>query len=312
MDGGLLSLGATSEDWMHFDLVLGLGSNLLPCVPASPDVKTAEGSALVGKIGKIPSMINSRGEAHGLLAWNSREIYPTEVAQWSADRRLNMCVRTGPISGIYAFDIDIEDERSQDVNKLIQAGLPNLPARCRPNSYKRLLMFRMEEPCKKRKIKLDDNPRGPAIELLADGQQFVACGTHSSGVRYHWALELPSTIPTITLAQLDSIWTTLTSKYAKTSSTPAARTAAAATATTENQSEVMTKISDEDWKYLIECLKFLVPHAADEQVWAEIGMGLLSIKDCGKPVKQLWLDFSRKAPNWEEGSAEQWWEAHAS
>jgi hypothetical protein len=66
-----------------------------------------------------------------------------------------------------------------DVHKLIQVGLPSdLPARVRANSRKRLLMFRMEEPCKKRKIKLDANPRGPAIELLADGQQFVACGTH--------------------------------------------------------------------------------------------------------------------------------------
>jgi len=36
-------------------------------------------------------------------------------------------------------------------------------------------------------------------------------------------------------------------------------------------------------------------------------MALLSIKDCGKPVRQLWLDFSKKAPNWQDGAAEQWW-----
>ena len=49
-----MSLGATAEDWLQFDLVLGLGANLLPCVPASPDVKVLEGSALAGKAGKDP------------------------------------------------------------------------------------------------------------------------------------------------------------------------------------------------------------------------------------------------------------------
>jgi hypothetical protein len=316
-----MSLGASAEDWAHFDLILGLGTNLLPCVPASPDVKVAEGSALAGKVGKIPSMINGRGEAHGLLAWQKREIASSEVQYWSSDRRLNMCVRTGPISGIYAFDIDIESTLASEVHELIELELGRLlpissrddgnilPERSRENSLKTLLMFRMEEPCKKRKIKLDANPKGQAIELLADGQQFVACGTHSSGSRYRWFPELPSSIPTITLAQLDSLWKTLTTSYAKSAPMPAAPTAAAQP-TDSSQVEVMTAISEEDWRHLIDCLKFLVPHAADEQVWAEIGMALLSIKDSGKPVKQLWLDFSKKAPNWQEGAAEQWWETH--
>jgi hypothetical protein len=304
------NLGAIAEEWAHFDFVLGLGANLLPCVPYSADVKVFPGSALEGKMGKIPSAFNGLGEAHGLKDWQKREIAPWEVAQWSNDRRLNLCVRTGPISGICAFDIDIEDERADNINEDIDRALDEcLPTRVRDNSAKRLLMFRMEEPCKKRKIKLDDNPKGPAIEMLADGQQFVACGTHSSGVRYRWTPELPSSIPTITLAQLDTIWTTLTSRYAATISSPAST--APARAVTDQTTEVLTTISDEDWRHLIECLRFLLPHAADEQVWAEIGMALLSIKDCGKPVRQLWLDFSKKAPNWQDGAAEQWWESHA-
>jgi hypothetical protein len=306
-----MSLGATAEDWLHFDLVLGLGSNLLPCVPASPDVKVLEGSALEGKIGKIPSQYNSRDEAHGLLGWQKRYIMQNEVAAWSKDRRLNLCVRTGPISGIYAFDIDIDHENADDVRDMIEDAAGELPVRTRSNGFKMLLMFRMEETCKKRKIKLDDHPRGPAIELLADGQQFVACGTHSSGSRYRWTPELPSSIPTITLDQLESIWSTLTTKYAKTPSTSAAPTVQAQ-ATTVSNTETLTTISEEDWQHLINCLRFLVPHAGDEQVWAEIGMALLSIKGSGKPVKQLWLDFSRKAPNWQDGAAEAWWVAHAS
>src|SRR5271166_1679863 len=158
-----MSLGATLDEWSHFDFVLGLGANLLPCVPGSPGVKVLEGSALAGKVGKIPSMFNKYGEAHGLLAWQKREIMPSELQGWRLDSRLNMCVRTGPISGIYAFDIDIDDPRVNEIAGEIIETLGAFPERRRDNSRKTLLMFRMEESCKKRKIKLDDHPKGPAI-----------------------------------------------------------------------------------------------------------------------------------------------------
>jgi hypothetical protein len=301
-----MSLGATLDEWGHFDFVLGLGANLLPCVPASPDVKVLEGSALAGKVGKIPSMFNARGEAHGLLAWQKREIMPSEIVEWSADRRLNMCVRTGPISGVYAFDIDIDDTRAFQVQHRIEDGLDRVipPSRVRENSRKRLLMFRMEEPCKKRKIKLDANPRGPAIELLADGQQFVACGTHSSGVRYRWAPELPSSMPTITLAQLNQVWETLTSRYAKTTPTSAAPTVPAK-ASVDQTTEVLTEINETDWQHLLSCLRFLLDKVQDNDTWSEVGYALLSLRR-----QDLWLDFSRKAVGYEPGAAEAWWGAH--
>ena len=141
------NLGATLDEWSHFDFVLGLGANLLPCVPATPDVRVLEGSALADKVGKLPSMYNGRGEAHGLLAWNSREISASEVAQWSADRRLNMCLRLGPISGCYAFDIDEDDPaKAEEIAKLIEAQLGiKLPRRGRANSGKCSLLFRLEK-----------------------------------------------------------------------------------------------------------------------------------------------------------------------
>lgn len=141
------NLGATLDEWGHFDFVLGLGANLLPCVPASPDVRVLEGSALAGKVGKLPSMYNARGEAHGLLAWNSREIMPSEVAQWSADRRLNICLRLGPGSGCYVFDIDEDDPaKAEEIVQMIEAQLGvKLPRRGRANSGKCSLLFRLEK-----------------------------------------------------------------------------------------------------------------------------------------------------------------------
>jgi hypothetical protein len=306
-----MSLGATLEEWLHFDLVLDLGNNLLPCVPAGLDVKVVEGSQLAGKLGKIPSAINGAGEAHGLKDWQKREIAPWEVTQWSNDRRLNLCVRTGPISGLYAFDIDIDDERAVAVHALIEMTLRGhmmLPRRWRENSKKALLVFRMEGECKKRKIKLDDNPRGPAIELLADGQQFVACGSHASGVRYLWDLGLPSTIPKISLDQLNQIWSTLTTSYATTTSTTGQPTAAA-TGSATGPSEVQRAISESDWQYLIECLRFLLDKVQDNDSWSAVGYSLLSLQG-SRPAEQLWLDFSRKAVGYEPGAAEAWWQAH--
>jgi hypothetical protein len=306
-----VSLGASLDEWSHFDFVLGLGANLLPCVPASPDVKVAEGSALAGKIGKIPSMFNGRGEAHGLTGWQKREIEPQEVAHWARDRRLNLCVRTGPVSGVYAFDIDIDDPRALEVAALIEGALGEevTPARIRENSSKKLMMFRMEETCKKRKIKLDDQSTGPAIELLAQGQQFVACGTHASGARYRWHPELPSFIPTLTLDRLNSIWTLLTQRYATTTSTHAALTVPAKVSE-ESTTEVLTQIDDEGWQRLLESLRYLLDKVQDNDSWSECGYALLSLQSSGRPAEQLWLDFSRKAVGYEPGAAEAWWQAH--
>jgi len=303
-----LNLGASAEDWAHFDFVLGLGANLLPCVPASPDVKVQEGSQLVGKVGKIPSMFNGRGEAHGLTGWQKREIAPSEVQYWSSDRRLNMCVRTGPISNIYAFDIDIDNVEAINTRHEIEHQIGHLPTRVRPNTHKMLMMFRMEEPCKKRKIKLDNQPRGPAIEMLGDGQQFVACGTHSSGGRYHWMHGLPSSIPTITLGQLNQIWTQLSKTYATTPTTSAAPTAPAQAPSTET-TELMRAISEEDWQHLIQCLRFMLDKVSENDTWSEVGYALLSLIG-SRPAESLWLDFSAKAVGFEPGAAQLWWNAH--
>jgi hypothetical protein len=139
------SLGATPDDWFHFDFVLGLGANLLPCVPAAEGVRVLKGSALEGKVGKIPSQYNAAGEAHGLKDWQKRSIMGNEVVAWSKDPRLNICVRLGPISGVYALDIDVDDrEKAEEIVRAIESITGPLPKRWRENSGKCLLLFRME------------------------------------------------------------------------------------------------------------------------------------------------------------------------
>lgn len=297
--------GASPEDWFHFDMVLGLGSNLLPCVPSSDGVKVLAGSALAGKVGKIPSQFNHAGEAHGLKDWQKRDIMSNEVAAWSKDRRLNLCIRLGSRSHIYAFDVDTDSDLAGMVRSDITTALGfELPARSRANSKKILLAFRMDEVCRKRIIKTKDG----RIELLAEGQQFVAAGSHSSGARYHWLPGLPDQIPTLNMEQVNSIWETLTKTYAIPGSTKDPQTAQEKTADEPQNHELLTEISDTDWAELIEALRFLLPHAADNDTWSEIGYALLSIRN--QPAEQLWLQFSQKAPNYSPGAPEAWWDSH--
>jgi hypothetical protein len=310
--------GATPQDWFNFDFVLGLGAHLLPCVPFAPDVKVVKGSALENKVGKIPSMFNRAGEAHGITEWQKRPILGNEVQLWSTDPRLNLCVRTGGMSHVYAFDIDIDGDQAGAVRQLVTelAGV-ELPARSRPNSKKVLLAFRMEATCKKRKIKLDDQPRGPAIELLADGQQFVAAGSHSSGARYQWLPALPSQIPELTMETVDRIWTRLIQTYAPTSgatslsTTSASVTASGLDLTTEMTETTLSVISDSEWGELIKALRFMLDKVADNDSWSQIGYALLSLQYT-REARDLWLDFSRKAVGYVEGAPEAWWHTHAN
>jgi hypothetical protein len=296
--------GATPENWFHFDLVLGLGAHLLPCVQA--DAQPTPGSS-IKKFGKVPSLYDGRGQAFGLSGWQKRPILGSEVQAWSADSRLNLCLRTGPISGVYAVDVDIEDAiTATAVHALIDDAMPDHSLRVRLNSQKFLVLFRMSNSCKKRILKTAHGN----IELLAEGQQGVVAGSHSSGSRYQWSPGLPDQLPVLTLAQLDQLWGALTASFS-TSPIPAVTTSALPSETPSSNT-LLTQIDAPTFTELTSALEFLAPHAGDEQIWAEIGMALLSIKDCGKPVRELWLDFSRKAPNWQEGVAENWWRAHAT
>lgn len=322
-------LGATPGEWYHFDMELGLTSHMLPCVPYSPTVRCVEGSTLEGKVGKIPSQFNGAGLAHGVKDWQKRDIDPAEVGLWAKDRRLNICIRTGEISDVYALDVDVTDEaKANHISNVIFASgqqwgeFDSAPRRTRANSSKFLIAFRMDESCKKRIItvvsankELKTKPQ--RIELLASGQQFVAAGTHESGARYTWANGLPSRLPLLTLAQLDTLWSTLQTEFevekttaiSPTTSTPT--TSSTSSTSTSSTEEVLTEINEDDWQSLIKALRHLLPHAADNDTWSQIGYALLSIKH-SRPARQLFADFSKKAEGYEAGAPEAWWEAHAS
>lgn len=194
--------GATPDEWFHFDLVLGRTDQLLPVV-CNPGATISPNSKLK-MLGKTPSLYNRERLATGIKDWTEHVVTEHDFARWSNEPDYGICVRTG--HGWLALDCDSEDEDIQaDIRKTLVQLLGELPPRrWRANSNKCLYLLAVDGDFRKRIHRLAGDMG--IIELLANGQQFVACGTHSSGSRIEWDGGLPDEPPAITADQLETLW----------------------------------------------------------------------------------------------------------
>lgn len=202
--------GATESEWQHFSTVLGsISADLLPVV-SNPHAEIS-GVSKMTSLGKTPSQYTSYRKVVGLPKWTSIHATPDDIARWSRDSDLGICLQTRQVRGL---DIDIPDAaKAYDVVETVQglldiAGI-TLPMRYRRNTGKLLLAFRLAGEHPKRAMEVD----GGIIEFLANGQQFVAIGTHPSGGRYHWQGGLPTDFPVLPLSLFEEIWATLERDY---------------------------------------------------------------------------------------------------
>lgn len=196
--------GALAREWAHFGFVLGLVEDLLPVV-SDPTVKISPNSKM-STTGKTPSIINREGFAAGLKDWTSKRSTAREVKNWSKDSRLGVSIQTRTVR---AIDVDVDDEAQAAAILSCINRHAALPARTRSNSNKRLLALTLPGDMQKRIIRTEHG----IIEFLATGQQFIACGTHTSGVRYEWAEGLPESIPAVTQDAFEALWSDLNSLF---------------------------------------------------------------------------------------------------
>ncbi|EAA4476505.1 replication protein [Salmonella enterica subsp. enterica serovar Braenderup] len=196
------SWGATPDEWFHFDLVLGRTDQLLPVV-CNPDAAISPDSKLKA-LGKTPSRYNRDRQVTGISHWTEHVVTEHDFARWSKEPDYGICVRTG--HGWLALDCDSEDEDIQaDIRKTLVQLLGELPPRrWRANSNKCLYLLAVDGDFRKRIHRLAGDMG--IIELLANGQQFVACGTHSSGARIEWDGGLPDEPPVVTADQFETLW----------------------------------------------------------------------------------------------------------
>ena len=191
--------GASTSDWDHFDLVLGLGADLLPVV-SNPTAQISAQSK-IKDIGKTPSRYNKAGKAVGITDWTAKQASFQEITLWASKPDYGICLQTREVR---AFDIDVPDPQASKalVDFISNFLMRQLPMRQRSNSGKTLLAFRLSGEIAKRTIPV----QGGVIEFLGTGNQFVAIGTHPSGVHYDWAGGLPYEIPEISLVEFEEVW----------------------------------------------------------------------------------------------------------
>lgn len=201
------SYGASPDDWTHFDLVLGLGPDLLPVV--SNPLAELDPDSKLKEIGKTPSRYNGAGRVVGIAGWTAHQASDADLARWARQDDYGICLQTRTVR---ALDIDVpDDELAEEITIFISQHLcQQLPARMRANSGKVLLAFTLPGELPKRKMTVE----GGIIEFLATGQQFVAIGTHPSGARYEWLGGLPGEFPELDLAEFEALWAALAERFA--------------------------------------------------------------------------------------------------
>ena len=186
--------GAKAMEWRRFIDIAP--QDLLPVVsnphaPISPNSK-------MQSTGKTPSRYNDRNEVIGIAKWTQQQTHPNQIEAWRKNKDYGVCVQTRYVR---AFDIDVEniDQVDEIVNEINLYLGQKQAIRYRSNSSKRLIPFIMEGEFGKRTVKT----KYGMVEFLANGQQFVAGGTHPSGVRYLWN---GAKVQTITEDQFEDIW----------------------------------------------------------------------------------------------------------
>lgn len=201
------TFGATRDDWNNFEL-LGLTEDLLPVV-SNPNSTISPNSKMKGT-GKTPSRYNRNRLVAGIPNWTEHKTTSDEIKLWSAEPDYGICIQTREVR---ALDVDVEDiTRRDEIWKFINEfsdKTANLPARTRSNTGKFLLAFRIKGELPKRILPVECG----IIEFLATGQQFVVCGTHTSGVKYELKMFERSDFPTITLEQFDTLWNALAKQF---------------------------------------------------------------------------------------------------
>ncbi len=197
--------GATPDDWQHFSTTLGLTRDLLPVV--SNPTATISPKSSVKQLGKIPSRYNNDRNVVGIPDWTAQQTADAQVAKWQRDSDLGICLQT---RSVRAIDIDIADAgQAQRVRDAIEVIAGDFPLRMRSNSGKCLLIFKMPGEFSKRILRTEHG----IVEFLATGQQFIAVGTHPSGVRYEWPGGLPTDIPHLGREEFEQLWAALDSTF---------------------------------------------------------------------------------------------------
>lgn len=219
-----------------------------------------------------------------------------------------------------AIDIDCMDEEAAlHFEAWCIAKLGKAPVRI-GKAPKRLLLYRTPDPFKKRKSTeySDDWGEKQQIEVLGDGQQFVAFHIHpDTGNPYTWVDESPLTVRAndlteITEEQVDELIAEFTVYAEKQEWTvkKAARSMKPTGGATDpdnpwvEDSQPIEISTDELRQRLM-----LVPGCEDYDTWTQVGMALYHQFDGDDEGYALWDEWSETADNYDPDSLQRHWKS---
>lgn len=202
--------GAYEADWDVLSTLCGLQEDLVPTV-SNPELPISQASNMK-QVGKTPSVLNRHGEVVGFSNWTQYVADEGDINTWRDNEHYGICVQTRTLR---ALDIDVESHAEViEIRTFIENFLDNkkLAVRWRGNSGRVLIPFMVTEMPEdqdlyKRTVKTESG----MIEFLATGQQFVAYGTHPSGVRYDWSHG--GEFPSVPLHVFEELWKRLCQRF---------------------------------------------------------------------------------------------------
>jgi len=197
--------GASPDDWAKIS-GWGITADLLPVVSNSTALISPRSK--MRDVGKTPSRYDRERRVIGIPEWTSHEASEADVVRWQRDSDYGICIQTRLVR---AIDIDIEDITvSRMVRDCVEMLTGQLPMRWRADSGKCLLAFKLQGQFTKRILRTAHGP----IEFLANGQQFIAMGTHPKGERYQWEGGIPDDVPYLTADEFEGMWSALEAQFA--------------------------------------------------------------------------------------------------
>lgn len=193
---------------------------LVPIIP--PDAAVSEKSTLFKRLGTHQ---DGRGKTPGIMGydkhwrgfdWLPYEADEADLKRWAA-MGAGVGIKTG--GGVIAIDADtLNPDYAQQICAIVDEVGGGAPIRV-GNHPKALYVFRISEPIKYMRVEFGEpDARGnkERVEVLSDGRQFVAEGTHPKTKKpYSWPRdlvpfdELPELTPAQVVEILDKIRETL-------------------------------------------------------------------------------------------------------
>lgn len=255
-----------------------------------------------------------------LKAWqkvDAREELPKWLSNGHAESGIGILTKWNP-----AIDIDCRDQEVVDeILDHIELTLGGAPIRI-GDAPKTLLLYRTDEPFRKVASKRYRSPDGAEhqLEILGDGQQFVAYAIHpGTGQPYHWTTEtaphnLPADeLPTLSLEQARELvlWFDDNVPFDWIEVGHGTQ-GAKATEANSNSLDNFKPQMDLTYEQCERTLAYLDPNDFDYDQWIGAGMAIWHQFDGGPEGLDLWNQWSSRSDKYQSGYGDAKWRSFAS